>query len=320
MIWATIGAGVLALIALVMWLHHLFEGERLLRDLWREWRLSRKSLAEVDAAWAAAPDRSDIEISLTTIPSRIGMIEQTLKGLLDQTRPPKRVVLNVPEYSEREKRPYEIPEVLLGLSGVRIRRCRDWGPATKMIPALLEAEPDAPVLVADDDRIYPARFVEWAERWAAERPDAALTFAGWEVPADLIDRPTTIWSNLFMRAPAPVRGHRLRRPRETDVFMGVMGYLVRPRFYDLEALTDFSRTPRAGFLVDDVRSSALCRAPRLVIPAGGLSFLPKARYGAFKETALANLNRGSGAPEDRNNSIAVRHYADRWRVGGRPRP
>ena len=91
-LWIALPLAVLALAALGLWLHHLFEGEWLPADLWRERRLARLSLAGLDRRWAAAPDRSDIVVTLTTTPSRIGLLAPTLKSLLDQSRPPARIV------------------------------------------------------------------------------------------------------------------------------------------------------------------------------------------------------------------------------------
>lgn len=311
MVWIIFG--LLGLAGIGLWVHHVFEGERLIVDIWREWRLSRHPLKEWDARWQARAKKSDIIVSMTTIPSRIGMMDTALKSLLDQTLPPSQIFINVPLYSKREDCAYEVPPYLENLAGVTIKRCEDWGPATKLIPTLTEVAPDQAILVADDDRIYPRDLVETYERQLAKTPDVALTMAGWDVPDDLVDRPTTIWSNLMMLAPAPIRGSRLRTPREIDIIQGVMSYVMRPRFFELRDMTDFQDTPRAGFLADDVRTSALCQVPKHVVPTKGLSFLPKCNYAEFKRTALANLNRGTGALEDRNNTIAIRHYASRWK-------
>lgn len=312
-----LGMGLLACVGWGVWyVHHLFEGERYIRDRLRERRLAGKSLVEWDAIWAAAPEKADVVVSLTTIPSRIDVIDHALKGLLDQTRPPRKIVLNVPYHSLREDCAYEVPERLLGLKGVEVRRCEDMGPATKAIPTLLTEADDQLVMVVDDDRIYPRDAVEGIERAAAEMPDCAVTYAGWTVPETLVDEPTTIRSNLFMLPPAPLRGTRLRRPRETDVLLGVFSYGIRPRFFDLEELADFSETPRAGFLADDVRTSALCNVARMIVPTRGLSFIPRTEWGRLQETALAHLNAGDGSAETRSNTIAIRHYRDRWRVGG----
>lgn len=313
--WAPLAA--IVLLAGALYLHRLFEGECLPLDLWQEWRLSRTTLAAMDRRWQAAEDRrSDIVVSLTTIPSRIEGIDDTLKSLMAQSRPPRRIVLNLPSFSRREQVAYVVPERLRALKALEIRVCEDWGPATKLIPALMAEAPDQAIIAVDDDRIYPPSTLATLERHARDMPDAALALAGWVVPADHTDRPTTVLSNLLMRPPAPIRGTRLRHPRRIDVVLGFMSYLVRPRFFDLAQMADFSDGPKALFFVDDVRSSALCAAPKYVVPARRLSFIPKRRLRLYKSTALGRINRGSGGDEFRHNTVAVRHFAGRWLVDG----
>jgi hypothetical protein len=308
---------VVAVLALAagLYAHRLFEGECLPLDLWQEWRLSRASLEAMDLRWQGSEGRrADIVVSLTTIPSRIEGIDDTLKSLMAQSRPPRRIVLNLPAFSRREQVAYAVPERLTRLKSVEIRACDDWGPATKLIPTLLAEAPDQAIVVVDDDRIYPPSTIAVLERHAKTLPDAALALAGWVVPADHVDRPTTVLSNLLMRPPAPVRGTRLRQPRRIDVVLGFMSYLVRPRFFDLAAMTDFAQGPEALFFVDDVRTSALCAAPKYAVPTARLSFIPKRRVHLYARTALGLINRGRGGDESRHNSIAVRHFAGRWLV------
>jgi len=306
----------LALLAIALMVHHVFEGEWLPHDLWREFKLSRKSLQQLDAAWKNAPSRSDIVISLTTTPSRIALLDLTLKSLLDQTRLPARIILNVPDFSIREEIAYTIPYHLSALNCLEIHRCKDLGPGTKLIPTLSRVPPDTPILVLDDDRIYPAWLLERYESALSDHPDHALTMAGWVVPADLTDRPTTIYSSWHMLPPAPIRAPRLTTAQEIDVFLGVFSYLVRPRFFDIEQMENLDSDPKPLRYVDDVRSSALCNAAKFVIPAKSLSFVPWRHKSAFQSTRLGLMNRGTGGTGNRHNTIGIRHYASRWRVGG----
>ena len=305
-----------ALIVIGLYIHHIFEGEWLPHDVMREWRLSRMSLGDLDQAWAAANNQSDITITLTTTPSRIALLHYTLKSLLDQTHPPARIILNIPEFSEREQIAYTIPPEITALSSVQINRCRDLGPGTKLIPTLSIVTPDTALLVLDDDRIYPNWLIERYSAAVNDFPDAALTMGGWVVPDTLEDTFTTILSSLFMRPPAPIRAPRLRRPREIDVML-VFSYLVRPSFFDVAAMEDLSAGPAELRFVDDVRTSALCNVPKMVIPAKSLSFVPWRQRRAFQSTRLGLVNRGSGT---RHNTIAIQHFADRWRVGGKKAP
>ena len=299
-----------------LWIHHVFEGEWLPHDLWREYKLSRCNLQDLDAQWARARNRSDIVISLTTTPSRISLLDTTLKSLLDQSVLPARIILNVPDHSLRENIAYSIPDHLQTLACLEIHRCSDLGPGTKLIPTLPRVAPDTPILVLDDDRIYPAWLLAHYDAEKAKHPDHALTMAGWVVPDDLTDRPTTVYSSWYMLPPAPIRAPRLHDMQEIDVFLGVFSYLVRPRFFDIDAMQSLDSDPAELRYVDDVRSSALCNAAKFVIPANSLSFVPWLKRKALQSTRLGLMNRGTGGAGNRHNTIAIRHYAQRWRVGG----
>jgi hypothetical protein len=289
---------------------NFFEGEDVLRDLRDEFRLARMDLAELDRAAGHAP-RSDAIVCLTTIPSRLPYIDDTLKSLLRQTLLPREIWLQVPAFSKRESRPYEVPGELRRLQSIRVRDCDDWGPATKFIPALSGLPPDQLVIVLDDDRIYPPNLVRDLVAAAQALPDAAYGLSGWIVPDDLVDRPTTIISNLLQRAPAPVRATRLGALRRVDVLQGVSGYAVRPRFFNLAGLTDYTGAPSEAFTVDDVWMSAHCQVPKFVVPARRSSFQPWRRRALYRRTSLGRINRGR-TDEERRNSIVLRHFRDAW--------
>jgi hypothetical protein len=310
---AALGGGLATAIAA----HDFFEGETLVADLIRTARLARANLADLDRK-AMARTRCDAIVTLTTIPSRIDLIGMTLKSLLDQTMPPARIHLNIPHRSRREDRPYSVPAWLEDLEMVRIVRCDDVGPATKLFPTLADAEDDQAIIVVDDDRIYPPGFVKTLTEAANADPDAAFGLSGWVVPADLTDRPTTIRSNLYLQPPAPVRARRLRKPFEIDILQGFSGYLVRPRFFPrMEEMLTHRDAPPEAFYVDDVWISGFCEARKYVVPAKRAGFQQWSRKGFYRSSSLGLVNRGGGTPETRNNTVVIRHMADRWTVGGR---
>lgn len=309
-----VGASLLGLgaAAAAIKIHDFFEGETLLRDVADEVALSRASLVDLDRRWAANPRRSEAIVSLTSIPSRLPLIERTMKSLLRQSLPPARIVLNLPHFSKREGIAYEAPAFLDGLEAVKIRWCEDLGPATKLLPSLAGEDPQTPIIVVDDDRIYPANLVADLAAAAERAPDCAFCMSGWVVPPDLVDRPTTVWSNLRMLPPAPVRARRLSTPMEVDIVQGLSGYLVRPAFFDLAAVMDYSQAPKEAFFVDDVWISAHCRARRFVIPSRRANYQPKLQRGFYGRTSLGRINRGPGPDAQRNNSIVIRHFAGAW--------
>ena len=266
--------------------YNFFEGERLLHDVWYEARLARADIAALDRACASSTSRSNILVSLTTIPSRIHLLADTLKSLLAQSRAPRAIRLNLPAFSLREQRPYEVPPWLAALESVQIAPCEDYGPATKLLPTLAASPPGQPILVVDDDRIYAPQLIATLEESMAARPEAALGLGGWIAPTNLIDRPTTILSNLLQKPPAPIRSARIRAPVVVDILQGVAGYLVRPEFFDLAAAMDYSGAPPAARFVDDVWISAHCRAEKFVIP-GKPNFAPSGIWPTTSNPAWA---------------------------------
>jgi hypothetical protein len=293
------------------------EGKTYLHDRWDEWRLVRSDLEEMDRAWAENPNRSDVVFSLTTIPSRLEHIDSTLMTLLRQTRAPAAIRLNVPKWSKREKTAYEVPERIRSLKAITIVECEDYGPATKLIPSVLGLEPDQKIIVVDDDRHYPENLLSDLESASNENPDAAFGFCGWIVPEDLVHRPANAYTILFIKPPAPILARRIRRQHAIDIVRGVSGYLVKPRFFDPDALVDYSEAPENVFFVDDVWISAHCRAPKFVVPARRSNYAPRLNRNLYHETSLGWINSAGAKVEQRNNSIAIQHFADVWKVGGR---
>ncbi len=129
--------------------------------LWkRRLRLSACRLLPKPAPAAPLPGRPRVVISLTTIPSRIGRIKTVLNSLIDQTVPADDILLAVPGHSRREGCGYRLPPFLAESTAVSVLACDDWGPATKLIPTLLqERDPSTLILAVDDDTIYPPDLV-----------------------------------------------------------------------------------------------------------------------------------------------------------------
>src|SRR5580765_8512159 len=100
-----------------------FAGEHPLFDLARARQVRRADLSDLDRRQAAATSRSDLIVTLTTLPSRIGRIAPTIKSLLSQDLAPRGIHVHVPQRSRRERAGYQIPDWLSALESVRIVRC-----------------------------------------------------------------------------------------------------------------------------------------------------------------------------------------------------
>src|SRR5213082_3256186 len=171
-------------------------------------------------------DNRRVIVSLSTVPDRINNLRPTIRSLLKQTRPPDEIVLAIPEFSVRERRPYVVPKYISRLPRVRVLRCReDWGPATKFIPLIQEelaaGRQNTLIVVVDDDRIYPPDALETYLHYSEQLPDAALCFRGAAMPS------TLDWDDATM-----IRASELREPRPVAVITGCGSYLVQPRFFD----------------------------------------------------------------------------------------
>jgi hypothetical protein len=253
---------------------------------------------------APATAVADLTVALTTTPARLPFIYPTLNGLLDQTVRPRRIVLAVPRWSQREQRPYRVPALLRRQTAIEVLACdRDWGPATKLIPALRQPGrgPDDAVLAVDDDNIYPRRFVETFVRRAPEMPEAALSLRGWPMPA-----------SLRWRDSRALKGTEIAAPVRTDVITGCGGILVRPGFFDA-AFFDYEPAPPGAFFVDDIWISghlARRNVPKFVIPfSGPWIYAPAAA--ALCGRALDRQENRSGETNDR----VIAYFSADWQRG-----
>jgi hypothetical protein len=183
-----------------------------------------------------------VVVSLTTIPDRLVHIRPTLHSLLDQSRRPDAIVLNLPSESRREGRGYEIPDFFADYGPVEIVRCdRDWGPATKALPTLQrETAPETRIVITDDDQVYPRNLIETLVRASERFPDAVVCSRGFRIPAGLdINLRNTLY------------GTHLDHEEPIEIVQGSAGYLVRPRFFTKDVF-DYSAAPKEAFFQDDI--------------------------------------------------------------------
>lgn len=188
------------------------------------------------------PDHKTVVVSLTTIPSRLDSIFASMNSILRQTRPPDRIYLNIPFWSIREKKGYQIPKLLKTDDRITLIRCpQDLGPILKLSETLKrETNPDTLIITVDDDTIYPRHFIETLLAFHEQYPKAALGFRGWRLPESgkFLDRRI-------------LYGNSITVPLRVDVLSGISGVLyIRKQFKD-----DFFSPkghPAEAFFVDDI--------------------------------------------------------------------
>lgn len=250
-----------------------------------------------------------VVVSLTTIPDRIDRIRPTLHSLLDQTRRPDAIVLNLPEHARREARHYVIPPFLETLGAVERVPCgEDRGPATKLLPTLeREREPDTRIIVLDDDQVYPRTLVENLVAWSDRLAEAAVCSRGFRIPAgfDIENRDT-------------LYGTHLAEPARVEIMQGSAGFLVRRRFFD-DRVFDYEGAPPEAFFVDDVWfAGQLARAgvDRYVVPFDNV-FSRLATWSARRSLSLWTRENAGGE----NDAVLYRHFQDDWKqIDGGPLP
>ena len=273
----------------------------LLRPSVRKRRQQVRFIHETLAAKRTFDNRRVIA-SLSTVPDRINNLSPTIRSLLSQTRPPDEIVLAIPEFSVRERRPYVVPKYISQLPRVRVLRCReDYGPATKFIGAIRDelaaGREDTLIMVVDDDRLYPRDALETYLYYSKQLPNAALCFRGAAMPS------TLDWDDAKM-----IRASELREPRPVAVITGCGSYLIQPRFFD-ESLWTYSVAPQVAFDIDDIWISGwLSRrgVKRYVVPASAMM------QSVLRQRWTVSLNKIPGRQKLNNETIAF--FRDAWDI------
>jgi hypothetical protein len=254
------------------------------------------------SASASAAERRVI-VSLSTLPDRIANLQPTVECILGQTRPPDEIVLAIPSFSVRQQRGYVIPPFLKEVPTLRVLRIeKDWGPATKFIPAiqaeLAAGRDDTCIVVLDDDRLYPDDAIETYLHWSAAMPDAALCFRGARMPRSLD------WRDAVM-----THGNLIREPQEVAVITGCGSYLVQPRFFDA-SLWDYSDAPEAAFYMDDIWISGCLdrrEVKKYVVPCSRRLRSVRAQA---RTMTLHDVPKG----RQPNNNSVIAFFREGWRV------
>ena len=261
----------------------------LARDLWRAATIGRRSPVPL----TPSRRRERVVVTLTTTPARAHGLRPVIASLLDQTEQPDRIVLALPRRSLSGALYPDIATLNLP-PGAETIACDDIGPATKLLPAL-KAEPDAVLVVVDDDVIYPDRFLETLLR--AHRADKRAAF-GYRGVRLVPGAPFRELDHVFasgVPANAPV-----------DVLFGTWGYLVPPGALG-SAVHDLASAPEAVRWVDDVWISGhLARAgvPRFVPAADQF---PTETLATMRGALTSGVNKSG-----ENDEIALQLFAGDW--------
>jgi hypothetical protein len=123
-------------------------------------------------------------VSLTTIPSRIREVSLTIDSLINQTKKPEKIFLNIPYKYERFPEQVistEYLEKLRNLKNLEITRCEDFGPGTKLLGSINNLEKYSHVVLVDDDHVYQKDMFEIFFNEALKKPENAYSFCVYEI-------------------------------------------------------------------------------------------------------------------------------------------
>lgn len=297
-------------------------------------------------------ERIQVYVSLSTIPHRLPRIKETLRSLLEQvsyttnsnkakpdrrmkqTHPAEAIFLAIPNFSIRENKPYEIPSFLLPGGEYHSRvtilhDTTDWGPATKVITAtrhlLNISQPDALLVIVDDDQFYSPKLLENYATNSKHHPTAALTHRGHRTlpPPHL-----TNWQKTSTNI---VMSYELAKPVCVDIVTGVGSYAVRPKYFADGLLWEGMYIPgtnqssiKSARNADDIWVSgilAMNGIPRIAVPGRTQPWTPEmsnmeyAKYmivEPYRPTGVAKQGpRLSGASKD-DNAELLKFFKDVW--------
>lgn len=198
---------------------------------------------------------AELIITLSSIPPRFAQLQPTLKSLLNQRIPAKEIRVHIPyQYRRFPQWDGNLPTVPEGVSIVRSKE--DYGPATKILPAINHFRgQDVELLFCDDDRIYDQY---WSTRFLAARAlrpscliaeDGARGAALTDMPMPRATRREKDWRYRMVRV-ATLSLHRppiWKTSGYASVFKGYGGALLRPEFLPAFAF----ETPEVLWTVDD---------------------------------------------------------------------
>ena len=118
-----------------------------------------------------------IYISISTIPPRLKNLNESVRSLLNQTRKPDKIFINIPYKYQRFGETIEDNQIpKFDSSIVEVTRCEDCGPGTKLLGSLNKLEKNSLVILVDDDHFYEDYMIEKLFYFYSKAPNNAYSF------------------------------------------------------------------------------------------------------------------------------------------------
>lgn len=145
------------------------------RELRRRWLEARFSFVNRLGLGPTTVGGQSLVVSITTHERRLDRCYLAIESILAGDRRPESVVL----WLSARERHLTVPQTLVRLvgRGLTIEYCSpDFGPANKLVHAL-RRYPDSTVVVADDDNLYPRRWLAALQQISEGHPSCIIAHA-----------------------------------------------------------------------------------------------------------------------------------------------
>lgn len=198
---------------------------------------------------------SRVVVGLTTLPSRVAHLTQTIASISSQSYPVDAIHLAIPPFALRKGQAYWLPKWVMEHPLVKVVPLpADYGPASKLFGALFaEADPNTCIVTLDDDASVPPHTVIKLVDAAQVLPSAAVGFSGWNITcaASLSCWQWGGWNYHYIRSAHDDVCERewkdlygehhcglavICGAHSADILMGVTGVLYRRWFFNESAL------------------------------------------------------------------------------------
>jgi hypothetical protein len=162
-----------------------------------------------------------VVVSMTTLPSRMDQVQNTIQSILNNTVQPDAIYINIPLFSKREQKYYMIPSYLENIPKVIINNIKeDFGPASKLIPTLeKEKDPETIIITIDDDFKYDATVIDHLLNCSNQFPDKVICVSGWN------------YINLRVILLPIFYKKKKYKPRKVKILQGYCGVIYKRKFF-----------------------------------------------------------------------------------------
>ena len=121
-------------------------------------------------------------VSLTTIPPRYSTLKKTLDSLQSQKKYPDQIFLNIPNNFKRFSNiNFDFYELTKKYKNLKINRCEDFGPGTKLLGSLDEILNYDFVILIDDDHVYKNEMLEIFYNQALKNLNNSYSFCVYDI-------------------------------------------------------------------------------------------------------------------------------------------